>query len=340
MADFCKECARLLFGQEMPCDLHGITTQENWDKGLAASVICEGCGPIQVDPEGNCVSQGCLEEGKPGHGLPWKAGPTAPVVVTEATALQLTGKPGFDSVHVVHNLPRLVTDEPLNTFQELTDAFKGTACYEGESAAPGLSSPEGKTAADLPELVSVAVPAEAEPLYVPFEMPSITVQIEGRPLTEFRRASDRLLYTGTATPTGTNTMEYVTPAWPVPIVCSRYVDAGLVMYVFRPGIVPVPENALEWQKKAKQALRQLEEADPEGYAAFKAFHGNPVIYDPVRRVLSTDETFKQICGQILRTHYTDEELVNVVMRADGYDCSTLNITTKEVPGASFDPQRG
>jgi hypothetical protein len=74
MADFCRACTEQLFGvfAAQNNDLKGLTTQEDWDKGLAVSVLCEGCGPIQVDPEGNCVSTDCLEHGKPGHGLPWK----------------------------------------------------------------------------------------------------------------------------------------------------------------------------------------------------------------------------------------------------------------------------
>ncbi|QBJ04504.1 hypothetical protein HOV23_gp069 [Pseudomonas phage Lana] len=75
MADFCKACSEQMFGAFAAenNDLKGLTTQEDWDKGLAASALCEGCGPIQVDPEGNCVSSDCLEHGNPGHGLPWKA---------------------------------------------------------------------------------------------------------------------------------------------------------------------------------------------------------------------------------------------------------------------------
>jgi len=71
MADFCKQCSIDVFGKDFG-ELAGQTTQENWDKGLAASDICEGCGPIQVDPEGNCVSNCCLGD-MPGHNLPWKA---------------------------------------------------------------------------------------------------------------------------------------------------------------------------------------------------------------------------------------------------------------------------
>lgn len=73
MADFCRQCAIDLWGED-PRDLAGITTPEGWGRGLACSVICEGCGPIQVDPDGNCVSSDCLCEGEAGHGLPWVKG--------------------------------------------------------------------------------------------------------------------------------------------------------------------------------------------------------------------------------------------------------------------------
>jgi len=71
MADFCRQCSIDIFGEDHR-ELAGITTQEAWEDGRAACVICEGCGFIQVDPEGNCVSFDCLAKGKAGHGLPWR----------------------------------------------------------------------------------------------------------------------------------------------------------------------------------------------------------------------------------------------------------------------------
>ncbi len=61
MADFCNQCAdelKLAVG-----DLKNITTSKEYKKGKAAIVICEGCGVIQVDPEGNCISNDCLRKG-------------------------------------------------------------------------------------------------------------------------------------------------------------------------------------------------------------------------------------------------------------------------------------
>lgn len=62
MSDFCRQCSEDLFGEYFG-DLHGLTSQESWAQGKAAVVICEGCGPIQVDPEGACISTDCLKAG-------------------------------------------------------------------------------------------------------------------------------------------------------------------------------------------------------------------------------------------------------------------------------------
>ena len=43
-------------------DLRGITKPEDWTEGKACVVIREGCGVIQVDPEGACVSKDCLKK--------------------------------------------------------------------------------------------------------------------------------------------------------------------------------------------------------------------------------------------------------------------------------------
>lgn len=70
MADFCKACSVNMFGEDFK-ELANITQVAAWQEGKAVTVLCEGCGPVQVDPDGNCVSTDCLEQGKPGHGLPW-----------------------------------------------------------------------------------------------------------------------------------------------------------------------------------------------------------------------------------------------------------------------------
>lgn len=70
MADFCKQCSIDTFGEDYG-DLAFITEQKEWEEGKASCDICEGCGPIQVDPLGNCVSKDCMCQGQTGHGMPW-----------------------------------------------------------------------------------------------------------------------------------------------------------------------------------------------------------------------------------------------------------------------------
>ena len=57
MADFCKQCSVMLFGE----DFHDLA--DLCPEGMFATVICEGCGVIQVDHTGACVSKDCLEGG-------------------------------------------------------------------------------------------------------------------------------------------------------------------------------------------------------------------------------------------------------------------------------------
>jgi len=68
MAEFCKQCAVDLFGDhtDFVDDFAGMTSEAAWKEGRAALVLCEGCGPIQVDPSGACVSADCLKH----HGKP------------------------------------------------------------------------------------------------------------------------------------------------------------------------------------------------------------------------------------------------------------------------------
>lgn len=63
MADFCSQCSIELFGKDYG-DMAGITSPEDWAKGLAAIVLCEDCGAIQVDPGGLCISDCDKNHGK------------------------------------------------------------------------------------------------------------------------------------------------------------------------------------------------------------------------------------------------------------------------------------
>ena len=63
MDDFCKACSIRLFGEDFE-DLKGLC-----GKSFYASTICEGCGYIQVNYLGECVSPDCSQQGKEGHGV-------------------------------------------------------------------------------------------------------------------------------------------------------------------------------------------------------------------------------------------------------------------------------
>ena len=61
MADFCKQCCKDSLGVD-GTDLDNISTEEHTKKGLFASVLCEGCGPTQVNHLGECISPFCLKK--------------------------------------------------------------------------------------------------------------------------------------------------------------------------------------------------------------------------------------------------------------------------------------
>jgi hypothetical protein len=61
MADFCQQCSIQGFGKDYR-DLADITKKEDEAKDLYCVVLCEGCGAIQVDSEGRCISKDCLEK--------------------------------------------------------------------------------------------------------------------------------------------------------------------------------------------------------------------------------------------------------------------------------------
>jgi len=62
MADFCKQCSENIFGEDFR-EMAGISQEEHTKNQLYANVLCEGCGPIQVDHEGACVNDDCIEKG-------------------------------------------------------------------------------------------------------------------------------------------------------------------------------------------------------------------------------------------------------------------------------------
>ena len=67
MADFCAQCAHEM---GFDCDFKGMMTNAEHDVGMVCSVLCEGCGWINVDGNGKCVYIGCLENHNPDLNIP------------------------------------------------------------------------------------------------------------------------------------------------------------------------------------------------------------------------------------------------------------------------------
>ena len=56
MADFCFDCYKFMFGNDMgECDLAGLITKEEMDQGFVVRALCEGCGVIQIDYNGQKI---------------------------------------------------------------------------------------------------------------------------------------------------------------------------------------------------------------------------------------------------------------------------------------------
>ena len=89
MSDYCRQCSLDHFGVDLG-ELEGLTKPKDWALDFAVSAICEGCGIILVDPEGNCASD-CAEHGKPGH---WVKSPGY-------------GSVAYQGFHLRHALKRL-----------------------------------------------------------------------------------------------------------------------------------------------------------------------------------------------------------------------------------------
>lgn len=70
MADFCKQCSIELFGEPSP-DLADLLTLEEESQGLSCKALCEGCGFISIDNEGNCLTPECLRHGHNLSHLEW-----------------------------------------------------------------------------------------------------------------------------------------------------------------------------------------------------------------------------------------------------------------------------
>jgi len=60
VADYCRQCSIEILGEDYG-DLKDLTSELGTANGLFLVVICEGCGVIQVNHKGTCMSTGCLK---------------------------------------------------------------------------------------------------------------------------------------------------------------------------------------------------------------------------------------------------------------------------------------
>ena len=63
MAAFCQQCSLEYFGKDFG-EMKGLITKKSFEEGFVAIELCEGCGAIEVDHNGRCVSKDCPKHGK------------------------------------------------------------------------------------------------------------------------------------------------------------------------------------------------------------------------------------------------------------------------------------
>lgn len=69
MAEFCKQCAKDLFGDDPRYnDAKGLISRQEVMDGYVMPFLCEGCGMTTVDHEGRCCTD-CLEHHGPAENI-------------------------------------------------------------------------------------------------------------------------------------------------------------------------------------------------------------------------------------------------------------------------------
>lgn len=62
MADFCKQCSLNILGHDYG-DLKNLGQGRKLEDGQGWLALCEGCGMIIVDDEGECIDYNCPVHG-------------------------------------------------------------------------------------------------------------------------------------------------------------------------------------------------------------------------------------------------------------------------------------
>ena len=84
MADFCRQCTRKLFG----VDAHDYGNLKPLEPGMGYPVLCEDCGPIYVNDQGECISHTCMNTITYEVDIPrWSSHPTGGIVMHHDTCI-------------------------------------------------------------------------------------------------------------------------------------------------------------------------------------------------------------------------------------------------------------
>lgn len=300
MADFCKACSDKLFGPDMPPDLGGITKQAEWEQGKAVAVLCEGCGPIQVDPEGNCVSQDCLCEGEPGHGMPWYQEPCAIDFCGTPTGRLQTTEPQPIAPRTEHQLAQWPTQSFDYSGLEERALAMGSALIKAGGdmlCSAGTSSNEG----------AGFNPTKLEPLFPPFK----SFEVTGWPLEEL--VVEQEYQFDLVSGEGLDA-KYTTKAWPgvFSVFSVRKNGPGVEMEV-GVGREEPPIYVKTIHELLNQAIKGVENsAGTEAWAEFKRFHGNAVVYAPISKELGITTECLSIVYSLMRVYHPGIEVTGLV----------------------------
>lgn len=340
MADFCKACSDKLYGPDMPPDLGGITKEPEWLQGKAVAVLCEGCGPIQVDPEGNCVSQDCLCAGEPGHGLPWHLEPSKiDFCGTPTGRLQTTEPQPIEprTKHQLATMPRLgefdasgLEERVAALLEQGSDAGTQSIYIDQiplsqediQSIGMAMVARGGQMMFSAGRSERDSIRADIPPLYPPFK----EFEVTGRPIEELVVVPEYQfdLVSGEGLDA-----KYTTANWPgiIGVVSVVKGGPGVVMEVSVGREVP-PIFVKTITELLKQAIKGVEtSAGLEAWAEFKRFHGNAVVYDPVDRELEVSAECLRVVYSFMRVTQPGVEVVGLV-QGYAFDGPTVKVFGK------------
>lgn len=323
MADFCKACAAEVFGPGVEADLGGITLEPDWLQGKAVAVLCEGCGPIQVDPEGNCVSRDCLCAGEPGHGLPWHLEPSKIINETPTGWVQ-TAEPWPLLPRTKHQLvdpPGMVDFSALELRVGAVGGASEAAMLSigmagGDMMFSAGRSERDSTGAGETRTDSQILAAQENPLFPPFQ-PFQSFEVTGFPLEDLAVEQEYQFEQQEVKTDNGSIFLYTTSAWPgalrlVSVFGGTSKGDQLQMEV-SVGREEVPPSVNHIKELLNQAIAKVESSvGLKNWAEFHRFHGNAVVYDPKPKELMVTTECLSIVYSFVRQYHPGFEVTGLV----------------------------